>query len=194
MSDVEAAGVDNLTASMEKLSQRMHKGYFSKHEPKVDCGFEKMDLSSAEFKKGSKRPMLTQAEKLEIIHSAVIKLMKYKDIAKQFRVTVATVGMLVSKARKKPKFMDELFAKQDLRQLKTSRVQQVVNDMTSNDAFIDSCKCVVAKTNETFEDSNSDTSVPAYSLTVTAAETRSIMKGMGLKFKKVHHIAMTANS
>ena len=43
MSDVEAAGVDNLTASMEKLSQRMHKGYFSKHEPKVDCGFEKMD-------------------------------------------------------------------------------------------------------------------------------------------------------
>ena len=96
MSDVEAAGVDNLTASMEKLSQRMHKGYFSKHEPKVDCGFEKIDLSSAEYKKGSKRPMLTQAEKLDIIHSTVVKLKKFKDVAKEFRVSVATVGKLVS--------------------------------------------------------------------------------------------------
>jgi hypothetical protein len=34
-----------------------------------------------------------------------------KDVAKEFRVNATTVSMLVSKARKNPRFIDELFAK-----------------------------------------------------------------------------------
>jgi transposase len=50
-------------------------------------------------------------------------LKQFKDVAKEFRVSIATVSMLVSKARKKPEFIKELFSKQELKQLKYSEVE-----------------------------------------------------------------------
>ena len=47
--------------------------------------------------------------------------------------------MLVSKARKNPRFVDELFAKQELKQIKYSEVEEVVSKMIENNEFIDSC-------------------------------------------------------
>ena len=70
-----------------------------------------MDFHPIDGKKGSKRPMLTQQEKLDIVHSVIVKFMLVKDVAKYFRVSYATVTMLVSKSKKNPRFIDELFAK-----------------------------------------------------------------------------------
>lgn len=41
---------------------------------------------------------------------------------------------------------------------------------------------------------DSDSSDSVFRPTVTSAEARSIMRDMGLRYKKVQHIAMTANS
>ena len=53
---------------MDKLSLKMHQGYFKNHEPKQYYGFEKSIFHPIDRKKGSKRPMLTQEEKLDIVH------------------------------------------------------------------------------------------------------------------------------
>ena len=37
-----------LHASMQKLSQKMHEGYFKQHEPKPDYGFHQIDICIAE--------------------------------------------------------------------------------------------------------------------------------------------------
>ena len=57
-----------MTSSLDKLSSKMHQGYFKNHEPKQYYGFEKSIFHPIDRKKGSKRPMLTQEEKLDIVH------------------------------------------------------------------------------------------------------------------------------
>ena len=69
----------------------------------------------------------------------------HKDIAKAHRVSVTTVSMLVSKAKRKPKFIQELFVKEDIQRFKQGKVESVVRDMVENNEFIDSCKTVTAK-------------------------------------------------
>ena len=84
-------------------------------------------------------------EKLDIVHMAMVGLVMHKDIAKVHRVSVATAGMLVSKARRKPKFVQELFVKEDIRRFKRCKVESVVQGMVDGDEFIDSCKTVTTK-------------------------------------------------
>jgi hypothetical protein len=64
----ESFDIDSLTTSMEKLSRRMHNGYFKQYEPKPDHGFSQTDLSHIDKRKGRNRPMLTQTEKLDIVY------------------------------------------------------------------------------------------------------------------------------
>jgi len=116
-----------------------------------------------------------------------------KDVAKEFRVGVNTVSKLVSKASKNPRFIDELFSKQELKSIKYSEVEDVVNTMIDNNEFIDSCKYVTNKVNE-FKLSSSNSDDPVYRPDITETEIRIIMKDMGLKYRKVNHIAMSANS
>ena len=66
-----------------------------------------------------------------------------KDVAKQFRVSVITVGQLIIKARKKPKFIDELFAKETMKQQKYDIIKDVVEEMNEKDHFIDSASSVI---------------------------------------------------
>ena len=106
-----ASSPEDLQADLGKLGARIHKGYFTSASPKADSGFSHKETPAPARKKGSKRAMLTQSEKLAIVHAVVVKLKKLKDVAKEYRVTVSTVGVLVHKARRKPKFIEELFAK-----------------------------------------------------------------------------------
>ena len=66
-----------------------------------------------------------------------------KDVAKEYRSTVTTVGLLVSKARKNPKFIEELFTKEHIRQQKFDIISTVVEEMNQKDQFIDSSKSVI---------------------------------------------------
>ena len=70
--------------------------------------------------------MLTQTEKLDIVYSVLIKFKQVKDIAKEFRVSTATVTMLVSKARKRPHFIDELYDKRDQKELRYQEIESCV--------------------------------------------------------------------
>ena len=47
--------------------------------------------------------------------------------------------MLISKAKRKPKFVKELFVKDDIKEQKQNDVDEVLKDMTDKDVFIDSC-------------------------------------------------------
>ena len=48
----------------------------------------------------------------------------------------------MSKAKKNPKFISELFAKEEMQEKKVEMVKEVVEEMRDNDVFIDSCKMV----------------------------------------------------
>ena len=46
----------------------------------------------------------------------------YKDISKEFRVSVQTVCILVAKAKKKPEFIREIHAKRDATESKSNSI------------------------------------------------------------------------
>ena len=54
-----------------------------------------------------------------------------KDIAKVHRVTQSTVTKLISKAKRKPKFVEELFAIDNIKEQKQDVVDEVLRDMTA---------------------------------------------------------------
>ena len=93
-------------------------------------------------KKGSRRGILSPKERLAIVHSAIVEQKKYKDIAKEYRITIPLISIYVSKAKKNPKFISELFAKEEMQEKKVEMVKEVVEEMRDNDVFIDSCKMV----------------------------------------------------
>ena len=58
---------------------------------------------------------MTASEKCTIVHQALVQNMMTKDIAKMHRVSQSTVTMLISKAKRKPKFVKELFTRDDIK-------------------------------------------------------------------------------
>ena len=83
-----------------------------------------------------------------MVYEALVENRKYKEIAKRHRVTIGTVSVLVSKAKRKPKFMSEIFDKRDLKEEKFEAIKAVVEDMALRDEFIDSIQSVTNKVNE----------------------------------------------
>ena len=71
-----------------------------------------------------------------------------KDIAKEHRISQSLVRVLKSKAKRKPKFIKELFTRDDIKEQKLDDVDEVLKDMTAKDVFIDSCQSVMKKVNE----------------------------------------------
>ena len=78
--------------------------------------------------------------------------------------------------------MQELFHKRDLKDEKFEAVKAVLDDMVQKNEFIDSCEYVTKRVNE-----NSGS-------TIQQTKVRQIMKNLGFKYRKVNHIAMSANS
>ena len=169
--------------AIEKLAKKMQRGYFKKPTKLAAEKDTGEDQSVADRKRGNRRAMLTPAEKVDIVHQVLVQHRMVKDIAKANRVTPMHVGMLVSRAKKNPKFIAEIFNKEENSGQKQERIEKVVQEMVQKDEFIDSCKAVVKRTNIELQDS-----------AVSEAETRKVMLAMGMKYRKVHHIAMSANS
>ena len=61
-------------------------------------------------KKIKKRRIFSTSEKIDIVHRALVKMEKLKDIGSDYNRKVASMSILVSKARKNPKFIEELLA------------------------------------------------------------------------------------
>ena len=82
------------------------------------------------------------------MYEALIENRKFQEIAKRHRVSIGTVSVLISKAKRKPNFMSELFDKRDLKDKKHEIVKAVLDDMVDRNEFIDSCEYVMKKVNE----------------------------------------------
>ena len=74
--------------------------------------------------RGRRRPKLTVAEKLEIVHKMLVGYEHQQDVAKEFRVSRQLIQLLVNKARKKKDFVDELIAKRDEKQLRGEVIRE----------------------------------------------------------------------
>ena len=85
--------------------------------------------------------------------------------------------------RKKPEYIRELFAKADERKMKSDKVKAVVKHMVKQDEFIDSVKTVARRIEEEYGPDD-----------ITETDIRKVMKQMNMRYRKVNHIAMSANS
>ena len=83
--------------------------------------------------------MLTTGEKLTIIHEAIVLQLPWKELVKEHRVSMSTIGHLVGKAKKKPKFLEEIHAKYDSWAAKEAAITKVVDRLVKDDSFIDNC-------------------------------------------------------
>ena len=133
-------------------------------------------------KKGCRRPTLTTGEKLTIIHAAIVLQLPWKEITKEHRVSMATVGMLVGKAKRNPKFISEIHSKQNTWAAKEAVIMKAVEQLIKEDAFVDSCQAVVTRTLEL--------GVPD----CTEREAMKVMKAVGMRYRKVKHVPINANS
>ena len=92
------------------------------------------------------------------------------------------MAQLVSQVRRRPAMLKELRHQQLARQLKEAVVAKVVARLNDETAFVDSAAQVVKAVAE------------EAAVQVTAPVARAMIKGMGMRFKKVRHIPMAGNS
>ena len=178
-----------LIESVEKLAKKMQRGYFKKPTKAAAEKDTGEDYSVADRKRGNRRPMLTSAEKVDIVHQIVVQHKMVRDVAKVHRISTVHANWLVTIAKKKPKFIDEIFYKENVSAQKRAHIEKVVKDMVKDNEFIDSCKAVLKKVK-----SDLKPSAEASGMSISEAETRLVMRDMGMKYRKVKHIAMSANS
>ena len=60
-------------------------------------------------------------------------------MAKEHRVSMSTIQSLIVKAKKKPKFLEEIHAKEELWSAKETVIDAVIDRLINEDAFIDNC-------------------------------------------------------
>ena len=128
----------------------MHKGYFTKRNMEADGKLYDLDKSPLDHKRGRRRPILSPSERLAMAHAVLIEHRQAREVAKEYRVSVAAVYQQVQRASKKPEFIRELYARAGAEQEKCDKVKAVVEHMIEQDEFIDSVKMVADKVEERY--------------------------------------------
>ena len=90
---------------------------------------------------------MTPSEKCNILHEVLVELKMVKDVSKKYRISTSRVNKLVHQAKKKPKFIEELFAKRDKKEQNYEDVKIQLEEMAARDDFVDSCEMVAEKVN-----------------------------------------------
>ena len=96
---------------------------------------------------------------------------------------MSTIGIMVGKAKRKPEFLAEIHHKEETWALKEAAITKVVDRLIEEDAFIDSCHAVISVLEE-----------EQTALTFTEAEVRRVMTEKGMKYRKVKHVPLGANT
>ena len=65
-------------------------------------------------KRGRKRSKLTTRDKIQIVHKVLCQHHTVKEVAKEYRISQPYTSLLVTKAKKKPGFLDEIAANDQL--------------------------------------------------------------------------------
>ena len=77
--------------------------------------------------------MLTTEEKIDLVHKYLIRNIPAASLAKEFRISQQYVSFLVVKARKNPKFYEEMRSDRDTEEEFTERVGQAVKEYLKSD-------------------------------------------------------------
>ena len=99
-------------------------------------------------KKARKRGTLSLGDKVDIVHQVLVEHEMVADVAKEYRVSQQVVQILVTKARKKKGFFEELLAIKDVKAIRRQVISEVVAGLVKDDAFIDSVASVVEAVEE----------------------------------------------
>ena len=93
------------------MAIKIHKGYFKPHEKdkmKLDDFIEDTPICQR-YRKRTKAS-LTKSEMLEVLHAVLVEHKKVNIVAREYRIGFSTVTSLISKSRKNPEFIAELFS------------------------------------------------------------------------------------
>ena len=130
---------------IQKLGIKIHKGYFKPYEERMKMSDFDEDVPIPMRKRKRRNCNISQNEKLDIIHDVLVQHTNVNIVAKRYRISYSAVKSLISKAKKNPTFISEIFAKPTIKDLKYEIISKVVNELISRDAFIDSCEHVLQK-------------------------------------------------
>ena len=135
-------------------------------------------------RKRSKRSgPLSVSDKIQIVHQVLCQHLKQADVAREHRVTLSRINMLVRCAEKNPRFLSELKASQEAKAEKRKQIAGLIDIINQADHFVDSVELVTKKL------------IADNQLVCKESEVKSVMrKELGMKFKKVKAISLTANS
>lgn len=88
----------------------------------------------------------------------------------------------MSKAKKNPQFIKELFSKPEAKQIKKSAITEIVVELNNKDAFIDSRASVIKAVKE------------QKNLEVNLALTSEVLHDFKMRYRKILHIPLQSNS
>jgi hypothetical protein len=146
-------------------------------------------------KRKQRRCNISQNEKLDIIHEVLVQHQNVNIVAKRYRISYSAVKSLISKAKKNPEIIAEIFSKPTIKSLKFEIISKVVNELISKDSFIDSCDFVLEKIYESDDRAKMlMKNNRRKRFLVNSTDVNKVMRQMGLKYRKVKHIANSANS
>ena len=132
---------------------------------------------------------------LEVVYAVLVEHKKVNLVAKEYRIGFSTVTNLICQSRKNPKFIAELFSHPNMESLKYEIIEKVVIQLCHEDAFIDSCDQVLSKVYASDERAKMIVNKSRHSrYLIQRADVNKVMKQMGLSYRKVVHIANSANS
>ena len=169
---------------MSKLAIKADKGYFCRKylqdKSKLDDFAE--EVPHRMRKRSKRRPKILLEEKVEIVHQVLVEHEMVADVAKEHRVSVQVVQVLVNKASKHKDYLSEQITARQVSQLKRQIIADLVAQMVEEDDFIDS----VASVRDAVEEE--------VDVAVTEAEVRAVMvEDLGMSYRKVKPLSLQAN-
>jgi transposase len=170
-------------AKLSKVAKRIHQGYFPSSQAKTArAATIKEEPPPGDRRKGCKRGQLTLQEKFEIMHQVISEKELMKDVAKEYRTTVKTVSTLVAKGRRNPAVLTEMYQARDAKAARDQLIEEFISRLNEQDHFIDSVHSVAAGL------------LAELDLVVKEYDVRRIMRAMGMRYRKVVHVPLKANS
>ena len=134
-------------------------------------------------KKGRRRSVLSVDEKICIVHKVLISFEHQREVAKEYRISPNSVAQIVHKAKKKPKFIRELWNRKAEKEEKVEAAINCIGELISDRVKLDSAGTVMDKLHE-----KTDKEYKVH-------QVRSILgKQMGMSYKKLSSVSLHTNS
>ena len=123
-----------------KLARKLQaRGYGVKEKkPTLSVAECKEPASVDSRRRGKNRPKLSVKEKIEIIYKVICKELPEKDVAKEFRVSANYVSKLITKIRRRPRFLRELAEAEDELAIERKQAREAITQYLKEDAVLSS--------------------------------------------------------